>query len=85
MVLGNLEPIWIFQLEAAYPETVAVTANLNFLWYNRLPPALFIEPEHFQNEGHVRDVRRGPSRGNAKIGPTDNLYVFRLKFGIEHH
>jgi hypothetical protein len=53
MILGYLDPIWLFQAEAANPQIRALLANLNSTWYENLPPALFAEPEHFQDEDHV--------------------------------
>ena len=53
MILGYLEPIWLFQAEAAHPQICALLASLKSIWYENLPPALFTEPEHFQDEDRV--------------------------------
>jgi hypothetical protein len=53
MILGYLDPIWLFQAEAAHPQIRALSTSLNSIWYENLPPALFAEPEHFQDEDRV--------------------------------
>jgi hypothetical protein len=37
MVLGYLEPIWLFQAEAAYPPIRALSTSLNSIWYEIIP------------------------------------------------
>lgn len=76
MVCGYLEPIWLFQAEAAYPEIAALSSSLNAVWYELLPPALFAEPEHFQDEARVSAVRSELSRGNPILKSNDRRYVF---------
>ena len=58
-ILRYLEPIWIFQVEAAYPQIAELSASLTKLWYNALPFALYLEPEHFQVEEKFRTVAPG--------------------------
>ena len=53
MILSYLEPIWVLQVEAAFPEIAGLSSISNLMWYNSLPPALFTEPEHFQNESQI--------------------------------
>ena len=56
-VLGYLEPIWLFQLAAAYPKINALLSyeTSNKIWYDALPAALCLEPENFQDEELVKD------------------------------
>jgi hypothetical protein len=76
MVLGYLEPIWLFQAEAAYPPIRALSTSLNSIWYEIIPPALFTEPEHFQNEGRVAARRADPYSGSLRLVTSDARFVF---------
>ena len=76
MVLGYLEPIWLFQAEAAYPQIRALSTSLNSVWYEIMPPALFTEPEHFQNEDHVAAKRAEPYPGSLRLVASDARFVF---------
>jgi hypothetical protein len=60
MILGHLEPIWLFQAEAAFPTIHQISRRANRLWYDILPTALFTEPEHFQNEDSFGPARAFP-------------------------
>jgi hypothetical protein len=76
MVLGYLEPIWLFQAEAAYPLIRALSISLNSIWYEITPPALFAEPEHFQNEDHVAARRADPYSSSLRLVASDVRFVF---------
>jgi hypothetical protein len=76
MVLGYLEPIWLFQAEAAYPLIRALSISLNSIWYEITPPALFAEPEHFQNEDHVAARRADPYSSSLRLVASDARFVF---------
>ena len=78
MVLGYLEPIWLFQAEAAYPEIAALSSSLNSVWYDILPHALFAEPEHFQDEAHVELVHSKLSRGEVDLDRGDDRHAWIL-------
>ena len=68
IILGLLEPIWLFQAEAAYPEIALLSSNANFLWYNAIPPALQTEPEYFQDEDKLSKIR---SKGAVIVAAGD--------------
>jgi hypothetical protein len=76
MVLGYLEPIWLFQAEAAYPQILTLSTSLNSVWYEILPPALFTEPEHFQNEDRVAARRAEPYSGSLQLAASHARFVF---------
>jgi hypothetical protein len=76
MVLSYLEPIWLFQAEAAYPQIRALSTSLNSVWYEIVPPALFAEPEHFQNEDRVAARRAEPYSGSLRLATFDARFVF---------
>ena len=76
MVLGYLEPIWLFQAEAACSQIRALSTNLNSVWYEIMPPALFTEPEHFQNEDRVAARRAEPYSGSLRLATSDARFVF---------
>lgn len=54
-VIAYVEPIWLFQLEDAYPllAQFLFTQQANKIWYELLPAALMCEPEYFQDEIEV--------------------------------
>lgn len=56
-ILGYLEAIWLFQVEAAYAMIGELLSfeNSNRLWYDAVPDALLVEPEKFQDEALVKD------------------------------
>lgn len=56
-ILAYLQPIWLFQVAAAYPQinTLLGYETSNRIWYDVLPAALFLEPENFQDEELVKD------------------------------
>jgi hypothetical protein len=76
MILGYLEPIWLFQAEAAYPQIRALSTSLNSVWYEIMPPALFAEPEHFQNEDRVAARRAEQYPGSLQLVASDARFVF---------
>ena len=61
-VLGQLDPIWLFQLEIACPQMSSFlrSRTANKVWYDAIPAALLTQPEYFP----VR-TRRG-TRTSAK-------------------
>jgi hypothetical protein len=56
-IFGYLEPIWLFQVAAAYPHIYELLGSeiSNRIWYDAVPAALFLEPENFQDEVLLRD------------------------------
>jgi hypothetical protein len=52
MILGHLDPVWLFQLEKAIPEMCRylTSEKSNLDWYNAVPAPLLLEPERFQSE-----------------------------------
>lgn len=74
-ILGYLEPIWLFQVAAAYSEIEAILSfeTSNRLWYDALPAALYLEPENFQDEmtlKHRMFVYSGQRRSQAPFQPS---------------
>lgn len=65
LILSYLEPIWLFQVEEAYAEIKELSLALNSVWYNSLPAALYLVPEHFQDEDKVN---------HKLVGPTGDLF-----------
>ena len=60
-VLGQLDPIWLFQLEIACPQMSSFlrSRTANKVWYDAIPAALLTQPEYFQSE---RDVARAQAQ-----------------------
>jgi hypothetical protein len=69
-ILGYLEPLWLFQVSAAFSDLHELLGfeHSNKLWYDAVPPALFLEPEHFQNEMLVEDRMAAYSARNEVDG-----------------
>ncbi len=65
-ILAYLEPIWLFQVAAAYPRINDLLdfENSNRIWYDAIPAALFLEPENFQDEVLVKDRMLAFSKGD---------------------
>ena len=58
-VLGHLDAIWLFQVEAACSQIRLFLQSSagNRVWYDAIPAALLAQPEHFQSERDVQDVQ----------------------------
>ena len=78
MVLGYLEPIWLFQAEAAYTQIRALSLGLNSVWYEIMPPALFAEPEQFQNEDSVAAKVSEQFSRSLKLVTSDTRLVIEI-------
>lgn len=65
-ILAHLEPIWLFQVAAAYPriDDLLEIGVSNRIWYDAIPAALFLEPENFQDEELVKDRMAACSDGD---------------------
>ena len=77
IVLGLLEPIWLFQVAAAYPQIDSLLGfeKSNKIWYNATPAALFLEPENFQDEMLVEDRMSAYSTRNEPDATLQLSYV----------
>jgi hypothetical protein len=75
MILGYLDPIWLFQAEAAYPQIRALSTSLNSIWYENMPLALFAEPEHFQNEDPVAARQSEQDSSSLQLVASDARFV----------
>lgn len=75
MILGYLDPIWLFQAEAAYPQIRALSTSLNSIWYESMPPALFAEPEHFQNEDRLAARQAEEDSKSLQLVTSDARFV----------
>ena len=66
IILTYLEPIWLFQVAAAYPriDDLLTFATSNKIWYHAIPAALLLEPESFQDEVLVKDRMLAYSGGD---------------------
>lgn len=64
-ILAYLEPIWLFQVAAAYTRINDLLdfETSNRIWYDAVPAALFLEPESFQDEALVKDRILACSKG----------------------
>lgn len=73
-IVGYLEPIWLFQVAAAYPQIHELLGfeTANRIWYDAIPAALFPEPENFQDEALVKDRMLAYSKG-AEVDATLQL------------
>ena len=78
MVLGYLEPIWLFQAEAAYARIRTLSLGLNSVWYEIMPPALFAEPEQFQNEDCVAVKASEQFSSSLKLVTSDPRFVIEI-------
>lgn len=85
MVLGYLEPIWLFQAEAAYTQIRALSLRLNSVWYEIMPPALFAEPEQFQNEDCVAAKGSKQFSRSLKLVTSDHRFVFEISCWYRRH
>jgi hypothetical protein len=81
MILGYIDPIWLFQAEAAYPQIRAFSTSLNSVWYEIMPPALFTEPEHFQNEDHVSARQSEQDFSSLQLATSDDRSVLPMSSG----
>lgn len=66
-ILEYLEPLWLLQVAAAYPDINKVLGfqQSNRIWYDALPAALFLEPESFQDEVLVENRKMACTSGDA--------------------
>ena len=66
-ILEYLEPIWLIQVAAAYPDINKVLGfqQSNRIWYDALPAALFLEPESFQDEVLVENRKMAYISGDG--------------------
>jgi hypothetical protein len=73
-ILVYLEPIWLFQVAAAYPQIDDLLGfeTSNRIWYDAVPAALFLEPEAFQDEVQVKG-RMLAGSGGAEMDKTLEL------------
>jgi hypothetical protein len=74
VILGYLEPIWLFQVAAAYHNIHELLdfETSNRVWYDAIPAALLLEPENFQDEVLVNDRMEAYSKG-LKFDTTFSL------------
>jgi hypothetical protein len=82
MILGYLDPIWLFQAEAAFPQIRALSTSLNSIWYEIMPPALFAEPEHFQDEDLLAARRSEQDSSALYLATSDVRSVLAASSGV---
>jgi F-box-like len=75
MILSYLDPIWLFQAEAACPQIRALSTSLNSIWYEIMPPALFAEPEHFQDEERLAARPSEQDSSSLYLATSDVRFV----------
>jgi hypothetical protein len=77
IVLSCLEPIWLFQVAAAYPKIDSLLdfQTSNKIWYDAMPAALFLEPENFQDEMLVKDRMSAYSKGDESNATLQLSYI----------
>lgn len=72
-VLGHLDPIWLFQAEAAcsHIRSFLQSPASNKIWYNALPAALLAQPEYFQSEREVALVQNNQNLEVYSVSAID--------------
>jgi hypothetical protein len=82
VVVAYIEPIWLFQLEEAYPSLAEYlsTQSANKIWYELFPAALMSEPEYHQDEREVEKNLKALREGGVDKLTYDRSSKHKIKY-----